>query len=107
MKHIRTRSLPLILLMVLMTGQALADFGYANSHCRRWLAPEMASEEMARRQWMLGYVTAYARFGDEDILNQDPNSIVEALRIHCRAHPEHTLETTIMEVVVKIDSTVK
>ena len=71
---------------------AVADFGFANSHCSRWLDPELADEEMARRQWVLGYLTAFNRYGGREITNTDPNALLEKLREHCAAHPKDSLE---------------
>ena len=83
--------------MALLTGVSVmpvsADFGFANSQCSHWRDPDMADEEMARRQWVFGYLTASARYGDKDILNTDPNQFIEGLRQHCQAHPTDSLET--------------
>jgi len=81
------------LLMGASVMPASADFGFANSQCSRWLDPEKADEEMARRQWVFGYLTASARYGNKDILNTDPNQLIERLRTHCQAHPTDSLET--------------
>lgn len=85
--------LPVLLLGLFAAMPAAADFGYANSHCARLLDPELAGEEMARRQWVLGYLTAFNRYGEREITNTDPNAFIDKLRSYCQAHPGDTLET--------------
>lgn len=79
--------------LLVVSVSASADFGFANSQCSRWLDPAKADQEMARRQWVFGYLTAYTRYGSVAILNTDPNELVEKMRAHCRAHPTDSLET--------------
>ena len=97
-------ALALILAAALMVPfTAVADFGFANSHCSRWLDPELADQEMARRQWVLGYLTAFNRYSGREITNTDPNALLEKLREHCVAHPKDTLETATEAVVSGIE----
>ena len=82
---------------------AWADFGYANSQCSRWLDPELADEEMARRQWVLGYLTAFNRYSGQEITNTDPNELLKKLREHCVAHPTDSLETATETLLTGIE----
>ena len=90
-------------LMGLSAMPASADFGFANSQCSRWMDPDKADQEMARRQWVFGYLTASARYGDKDILNSDPNQLIERLRAHCQANPGDSLETATEALLAGMD----
>ena len=91
-----------LLPLAMLAAPVAADFGYANSQCSRWLDPELAGEEMARRQWVLGYLTAFNRYGGKEITNTDPNVLMEKLREHCAAHPTDSLETAAEAMLTEI-----
>ena len=90
-------------LMGLSVMPVSADFGFANSQCSRWMDPEKADQEMARRQWVFGYLTATARYGNKDILNSDPNKLIESLRAHCQSLPGDSLETATEALVAGME----
>jgi hypothetical protein len=79
--------------MLAAAMQASADFGFANSQCSHWLDPEMADQEMARHQWVFGYLTAAACYSNQELLNTDPNKLLKKLRERCNAHPTESLES--------------
>ena len=93
----------MVSLMGLSDMPASADFGFANSQCSRWMDPEKAVQEMARRQWVFGYLTATVRYGNKDILNSDPNKLIESLRAHCQSHPGDSLETATEALVAGME----
>lgn len=100
MQQIAIRQGLAALTLILASASAHADFGYANSQCSRWLDPELAGEEVARRQWVLGYLSAAARFGEKDLTYMDPNDALVRLRDHCAQHPTDSLETAVLKTVL-------
>ncbi|MEN8175121.1 MAG: hypothetical protein ABFS23_05130 [Pseudomonadota bacterium] len=87
--------------LLLAAGAApQADFGYANSHCARWLDPENAAEEPARRQWIFGYLSAAARYGDKDLSTLDPNDAIARLQAYCGENPHESLEAAVLSVIL-------
>ena len=80
---------------------AQADFGYANSRCEHWLNPEKADQAPARRQWVLGYLTATMRFSEEyDLSTVDQSQAIAELRAYCKDHPRTSLETATQEAIL-------
>lgn len=91
-----------LLAVTLLPPPAQADFGFANSGCARWLDPDLADQEFARRQWVFGYLSAYNRYGDRDITNTDPNEWIDTLRAHCSAHPRDSLESAAEALLLQL-----
>ena len=80
-----------------------ADFGYANSRCSRWLDPANVVEEPARRQWILGYLSAAARYAEKDLSELNPNDALDEAKRYCEENPRSSLETAVLGTVLKED----
>jgi len=94
-------SVALVFSLLLPAQLVQADFGYANSKCSRWLDPVNAAEEPARRQWILGYLSAAARYADKDLSELNPNDALESTRRYCQSNPRSSLEAAVLGVVLK------
>ena len=94
---------------------AHADFGYANSACWRFVesealvpdtqvpdkqAPDKQAQDEAKRQWVMGYLSAAARYGSFDLVNSDPKEHLAAVLGFCVANPKHSLEAAVRRAVL-------
>ncbi len=89
--------------LLLAAGSVQADFGFANSHCSKWLDPTLSEQAPQRNQWVLGYLTAAARYAGEDknLAYLDPSDALRRLQGFCKANPEFSLEAAVMTEILK------
>ncbi|MCP5140865.1 MAG: hypothetical protein H6980_00765 [Gammaproteobacteria bacterium] len=89
-----------VLLAVLAATPASADFGYANSACWRFVESEAQAPDEAKRQWVLGYLSAAARYGEFDLLNSEPKDHLALVIGFCEANPKHSLEAAVRRAIL-------
>ena len=111
MKHAVTAGLLILATtqaVTAQTGRKFTILGHGASTCGQWTADQRLQNLSSNsdKAWLLGYITAFNRFGGEPVGNVssgvDPEGMMAFMNNYCAAHPLDTIEDGANELVQEL-----